>query len=312
MVENLQRLDSEQASWMIDKDQIKKRLMQSVWNDPHYYSQKGDDGPQHIGFSIIRKYCLSSTRLLDCGCGVGDVLPGMVDSSQARGYGIDISFLGVRTAHSIYPDHRFTNGDLEALPFQSYYFDAVYAYVVLEHLADPERVIDEMVRVTRPGGYVMFFSPNFGSPLHASPTTWETASLRRRFVRRMLLSWWWLLFPSDSLSWDPVEPWCLLKGHWERDWDTTTEPYVQTLIAYLRRREIRILEWATTFDSIDAEGAHTMLFVLKQMAYRLNRMGILPATFWGAKEVAFRLNRMGIPPATFWGENFYLVGQRLT
>jgi SAM-dependent methyltransferase len=51
----------------------------------------------------------------------------------------------------------------EALPFDAGSFDVVYSCNVLEHVQEPRAVIEEAVRVLRPGGYVFFVIPNYGS-----------------------------------------------------------------------------------------------------------------------------------------------------
>jgi SAM-dependent methyltransferase len=42
--------------------------------------------------------------------------------------------------------------DAESLPFEDASFDGVWADRTFQHLTDPERALDELVRVTRPGG----------------------------------------------------------------------------------------------------------------------------------------------------------------
>jgi ubiquinone/menaquinone biosynthesis C-methylase UbiE len=49
---------------------------------------------------------------------------------------------------------RYVQGDAHQLEFENESFDLVYARYVLEHVADPETVLKEMRRVTRPGGRV--------------------------------------------------------------------------------------------------------------------------------------------------------------
>jgi SAM-dependent methyltransferase len=54
-----------------------------------------------------------------------------------------------------------------ALPFRDATVDVCYSSNVLEHVPQPERMADEMVRVTRPGGLVFlsynnWFAPNGG------------------------------------------------------------------------------------------------------------------------------------------------------
>jgi SAM-dependent methyltransferase len=51
----------------------------------------------------------------------------------------------------------------EALTFSDATFDLVYSSNVLEHVTDPEKVLAEALRVLRPGGYLFFTFPNYGS-----------------------------------------------------------------------------------------------------------------------------------------------------
>jgi SAM-dependent methyltransferase len=48
----------------------------------------------------------------------------------------------------------FTQGDAHTLDFPDASFDVVYARYLLEHVADPGRVVGEMRRVAKPGGRV--------------------------------------------------------------------------------------------------------------------------------------------------------------
>ncbi|MGE0336902.1 MAG: methyltransferase domain-containing protein [Gammaproteobacteria bacterium] len=45
-------------------------------------------------------------------------------------------------------------GDAAAIPFADDTFDAVYSLAVLEHVSDPVRVVSEMRRVLKPGGWL--------------------------------------------------------------------------------------------------------------------------------------------------------------
>ena len=73
--------------------------------------------------------------------------------------------------------------DAADLPFRDASFDMVISESLLEHCPEPERVIAEIQRVVRPGGYV-YCSVPFLYPFHASPgdyTRFTLAGLRRRF-----------------------------------------------------------------------------------------------------------------------------------
>jgi SAM-dependent methyltransferase len=93
-------------------------------------------------------------RLLDVGCGTGDdtrALPG-------RGVGLDASAAMIGEAAR--RGGAFVRGDAHALPFADGMFDGCRADRTLQHLADPERALAEMVRVTRPGGRVVVVDPD--------------------------------------------------------------------------------------------------------------------------------------------------------
>lgn len=76
--------------------------------------------------------------------------------------------------HGREPGPRTVQGSGMALPFRTGSFDICYSSNVLEHVPDPWRMADEMVRVTRPGGtvflsYTLWYGPWGGhetSPWH--------------------------------------------------------------------------------------------------------------------------------------------------
>lgn len=51
----------------------------------------------------------------------------------------------------------------EAIPYPNDDFDIVYSSNVLEHVADPAKVVSEIVRVLKPGGHAQLVVPNYGS-----------------------------------------------------------------------------------------------------------------------------------------------------
>jgi SAM-dependent methyltransferase len=81
---------------------------------------------------------------------------------------------GELALHGRSPGPRTVLGDGTALPFLTASVDIAYSSNVAEHVAEPWRMADEMVRVTRPGGlvflsYTLWFGPWGGhetSPWH--------------------------------------------------------------------------------------------------------------------------------------------------
>lgn len=54
------------------------------------------------------------------------------------------------------------------LPFRDNTFELILSQAVLEHVKDPQRYVDEMVRVLRPGGLV-YIEVAFMQPVHQAP-----------------------------------------------------------------------------------------------------------------------------------------------
>lgn len=101
--------------------------------------------------------------VLDLGCAGGF----MAEAMAARGAnvtGIDPAAEAVeaarRHARSASHEIRYDVGVGEALPYGAADFDAVVCVDVLEHVADLHKVLDEVARVLRPGGLLLFDTIN--------------------------------------------------------------------------------------------------------------------------------------------------------
>lgn len=106
--------------------------------------------------------------VLDVGSGIGhwgqllaNVLPG-----GARLRGVDRDPLWVEraaaraAAHGLAERFAYQAAVAEKLPFADASFDLVTCQTVLIHASDPGAVLDEMVRVARPGGLILVAEPN--------------------------------------------------------------------------------------------------------------------------------------------------------
>ena len=91
-------------------------------------------------------------RLLDVCCG-----PGMLSAAAvkrgAKAVGLDFSGV-VALASKLVPGAEFQSGDATELPFADDSFDAVVCGYGIMHVPDPEKALQEMLRVLRPGGRV--------------------------------------------------------------------------------------------------------------------------------------------------------------
>ncbi len=102
-------------------------------------------------------------RLLDVGCGDGDLLC----AAQDRGWnaeGIDLDAAGVEFARG-----RGLNvhlGSLLSLGYKAEQFHAIVMNHVVEHLSDPIGVLQECHRILKSGGRLILATPNVGSQFH--------------------------------------------------------------------------------------------------------------------------------------------------
>jgi SAM-dependent methyltransferase len=75
----------------------------------------------------------------------------------------------------------FAVGDAQALPYPDGEFDASYAERLLMHVPDVERVLAEMVRVTRSGGRLAAFDFDWDTMIVDSPQRETTRTIVRTF-----------------------------------------------------------------------------------------------------------------------------------
>jgi ubiquinone/menaquinone biosynthesis C-methylase UbiE len=124
-------------------------------------------------------------RVLDIGCGTGDDARLMAQAVGATGRvtGLDMDEAMIREALARIPAGSgapldFVAGDAYRLPFADNAFDRTRADRVFQHLATPAAALQEMIRVTRDGGWVVVLDVD-----------WETLvldSCDRPLTRRIL------------------------------------------------------------------------------------------------------------------------------
>jgi len=101
------------------------------------------------------------SRVLDAGCGSGSMSRLIARSfPDAEVTGVDLreQYLDFarRSARSEHLQNvQFQSADVFALPFADASFDVVWTKYLLQWLKEPERALNELKRVTRPGGIIV-------------------------------------------------------------------------------------------------------------------------------------------------------------
>jgi SAM-dependent methyltransferase len=98
----------------------------------------------------------AATRVLDLGCGSAGCLRDIF-ARTPHIYGLDPDRAALRRNTTI---AQLSAGAGERLPFSDDTFDLVTLAWVLEHLDEPRQVARELCRVLRPGGQIVFLTPN--------------------------------------------------------------------------------------------------------------------------------------------------------
>lgn len=102
--------------------------------------------------------------ILDIGCADGMFSKVIFDRSKADRYiGLDVIKTSIDWAKKHWkkePKMKFMVGDAHNLKFRSGTFDAVFAMEVLEHVVDPKKVLKEVRRILKKGGYGVFLVPS--------------------------------------------------------------------------------------------------------------------------------------------------------
>lgn len=253
---------------------IKTKLKKQVWRSDIYYqmAKKGSLDMSHPGMIALKQVASKSDKILDLGCGEGTRLK-LVSENAKEAIGIDISQEAINLARKTYKNLKFINADLEKLPLEDESFDLVYSAYVLEHLSEPEMVLHEALRVLSKNGNLVLVAPNYGAPNRCSPVF--KGSRLEKLIRGVFNDSLNLLNFHRGLNWDKVNP-IANKENYDIDWDTTIEPYLGSLIVYLRNMKLNI----KTYSSCWSEELIGASFGQKFLRF-LGEKGVYPFNFWG-------------------------------
>jgi SAM-dependent methyltransferase len=110
-------------------------------------------------------------RILEVGCGTGAVSAPMArENPSAKIIGLDIDVPRLRFANSHDRAAEYVGGDALRLPFRNGEFDFTFCHYLLLWIPKPEHALREMVRVTRPGGWVAALAePDYGGRIDYPP-----------------------------------------------------------------------------------------------------------------------------------------------
>jgi SAM-dependent methyltransferase len=132
---------------------------------------------------------LGSRRVLDLGCGDGEVLAGLVHwgALPARLIGVDVRADAVARANARWPQLRFEVADATVLPYRDASFDLVLCFTLFTSILDDgvaRQAAGEVRRVLRPGGGLVWYDFRVGNPWNPN-----VRGMSRRRLRELFPGW---------------------------------------------------------------------------------------------------------------------------
>lgn len=202
------------------------------------------------------------SRVVDLGCGTGHACRNLRDR-HIKYTGVDWSEEQIVHNREQMPNHTFVSSSLYDTSLPDGSFDVAISLYVIEHLVWPHRFLDEMYRVTQPGGLIGILTPpfrirstiksfNFGF----SPRPfWEKLRSGRLLDATLHLYQHRIAYPAYLKRNHPrgsnrhrflvnLKPVCLRFENWFPDADAVYLTDTEEIVAHLAAKgAIRIEEW---------------------------------------------------------------------
>ncbi len=123
-------------------------------------SHRGGLGDEFNSRVVALAGDLSGKKVLDAGCGHGELLKHIGERWDCGLFGVDMVQERLDRATVIDGvDIRYSNIQ-EKIPFEDKAFDVSFSTEVIEHLKDPQSFLRELRRVTKPDGRIVLTIPN--------------------------------------------------------------------------------------------------------------------------------------------------------
>lgn len=130
-----------------------------------------------------RSGTFSARRILDVGCGTGAISRELIQENGPFITGLDLNYKFLKYAEELIPSATFSLANAQRMPYFSSTFDVCLCHYLLLWVNSPASVLNEMVRVAKPGGAILILAePDYGGRIDYPPqlqilNDWQIESL---------------------------------------------------------------------------------------------------------------------------------------
>lgn len=158
------------------------------WGNPSYVFTMHE--LERSILTVLRRsgvWPLGAKRILDVGCGAGHWLRGLITwgAQPQHTTGIDLLRHRIFDAARLSPRRtELSCGSAVSLPFRGASFDLVLQFTVFTSILEPDfrrRVADEMVRVVKPDGVILWYDFCVENPRNPDVRAVKAPEIRRLF-----------------------------------------------------------------------------------------------------------------------------------
>lgn len=137
------------------------RSIKSVYEDGfgRFEDLTGDERTASI-LALLDDKHIRGTKLLDMGCGDGELTRVIGNHIAAKTYGFDISAKAAKLAKMHGVEAIALDIDEADLPYKNNYFDVIFCGSLIELVVNADHVFEEMHRVLSPKGVAIVTFPN--------------------------------------------------------------------------------------------------------------------------------------------------------
>lgn len=134
---------------------INKKICSEVFDEKYSISHKN-----RIKKVLDLLEIQNEGRLLDLGCGDGEITSLFSKETNSKLYGIDLVEENIKKAKEKNIQAKQCDLSTDKIPFEDSFFDIVYAGEILEHIYDTDELISEINRILKLNGVAIITVPN--------------------------------------------------------------------------------------------------------------------------------------------------------